>query len=267
MTHAMTDTPVVIFCGGQGTRMRGDTLTKKELVEIGGQPILWHVMRIFSTYGFNHFVLPLGYGADQIKRYFLQYEAFTRDFSLWVGDGAEETPLHFHGRAQHPTWRIDLVDTGLYTDKASRIARVADYLTGARFFATYGDGVGNVNVGALLAFHRAHGRLATITAIQPRHYQYGTLEADENGLVTHYEQYPVLPYWINGGFMVFERDVLPLMAASENVALETEVLPRLVAQGQLMLFRHHGFWQSMDTLKDAMDLEERWKKEAPWKVW
>ncbi len=247
--------------------MRGDTLTKKELVEIGGQPIIWHVMRIFSTYGFNHFVLPLGYGADQIKRYFLHYEALSRDFTLTLGSQDGQTPLQFHAQAPHPTWRIDLVDTGLYTDKASRIARVADYLTSDRFFVTYGDGVGNVDLQALLAFHLGHGRPATLTAIQPRHYQYGTLEANEVGEVLHYEQYPPIPYWINGGFMLFERSVLNLMAAGPNVALETEVLPQLVEQRALMIYRHRGFWQSMDTLKDALELEERWRADAPWKVW
>lgn len=267
MTTPASDIPVVIFCGGQGTRMRGDTLTKKELVEIGGQPILWHVMRIFSAYGFNHFVLPLGYGADQIKRYFLNYEAYSRDFSLWVGDGAEATPHQFHGPAHHATWQIDLIDTGLYTDKAARIAQVAPYLAGERFFVTYGDGVGNVDVRALLAFHLAHGRLATITAVQPRHYQYGTLEADEAGQVINYQQYPPIPYWINGGFMVFERAALDWMGEGDKAALETGVFARLVAEGQLMLYRHGGFWQSMDTLKDAIELEERWRSDQPWKVW
>lgn len=256
--------PVVIFCGGQGTRMRGGTLTKKELVEIGGRPILWHVMRIFSAHGFNHFVLPLGYGADQIKRFFVEYEFLSRDMTLHVGAGSD---VRFHGAPEHPPWRIDLIDTGLHTEKASRLARVAPFLTARRFFVTYGDGVGDVDLGALLRFHEWHGKLATITAVQPGRYQYGTVSAEPAGLVTEYNQYPPMPSWINAGFMVLEREVLNLIPPGDQSPLETDLLQRLVAQEQLMMYRHHGFWQSMDTLKDAMELEELWQRRAPWKTW
>ena len=310
------DIPVVIFCGGEGTRMRGGTLTKKELVEIGGRPIIWHVMRIFSAHGFNRFVLPLGYEAGQLRRYFLDYEAMTRDFTIRVGSpvlgqgdknplpnplpGGEGTaiplptggarggsasgmgidpppnPLSggegtgkiaFRGPERHPEWEVSLVDTGLKTDKAGRIARVAEYLTADRFFVTYGDGVGDVDIRALLAFHRAHGKLVTITAIQPKHYQYGTMDADENGRVGQYVQYPELPYWINAGFMLFERATLEWMRGGDTQALETGVLQELIAADQVMMYRHRGFWQSMDTLKDANDLEQLWQRGAPWKVW
>jgi len=259
------DIPVVIFCGGEGTRMRGGTLTKKELVEIGGRPIIWHVMRIFSAYGFNRFVLPLGYEAGQLRRYFLDYEAMTRDFTIRVGNTAGN--IAFRGPEQHPEWEVSLVDTGLRTDKAGRIARVAGYLTAERFFVTYGDGVGDVDIHALLAFHRAHGKLVTITAIQPKHYQYGIMDAADDGAVREYVQYPQLPYWINAGFMVFERATLDWMGGGDNQALETGALQDLIAAGQVMMYRHHGFWQSMDTLKDANDLEQLWQRGAPWKVW
>ena len=297
------DIPVVIFCGGEGTRMRGGTLTKKELVEIGGRPIIWHVMRIFSAHGFNRFVLPLGYEAGQLRRYFLDYEAMTRDFTIrlgspsrreGLGEGAAEDPLPnplprgegtrdplpnplprgegtgkiaFRGPEQHPEWEVSLVDTGLKTDKAGRIARVGEYLTADRFFVTYGDGVGDVDLRALLAFHRAHGKLVTITAIQPKHYQYGTMDADDDGNVSQYIQYPELPYWINAGFMLFERATLEWMRGGDTQALETGVLQELIAAGQVMMYRHHGFWQSMDTLKDANDLERLWQRGAPWRVW
>ena len=259
------DIPVVIFCGGEGTRMRGGTLTKKELVEIGGRPIIWHVMRIFSAHGFNRFVLPLGYEAGQLRRYFLDYEAMTRDFIVRVGNRAGN--IAFRGPEQHPEWEVSLVDTGLKTDKAGRIARVAEYLTADRFFVTYGDGVGDVDIRALLAFHRAHGKLVTITAIQPKHYQYGTMDADANGRVGQYVQYPELPYWINAGFMLFERATLEWMRGGDTQALETGVLQELIAADQVMMYRHRGFWQSMDTLKDANDLEQLWQRGAPWKVW
>jgi glucose-1-phosphate cytidylyltransferase len=265
---SIEDIPVVIFCGGEGTRMRGGTLTKKELVEIGGRPIIWHVMRIYSAFGFRKFILPLGHEAGQLKRYFLDYEAMTRDFTVTLGDRSDD--LRFRGPEQHPAWEVSLVDTGLRTDKASRIARVADYLTADRFCVTYGDGVGDVDLRALLDFHCAHGKPATITAVRPKHYQYGTVDADENGCVREYVQYPELPYWINAGFMVFERSALDWMTrggAADNIPLETGVLQDLLAAGQLMMYRHPGFWQSMDTLKDANDLESLWQSGAPWKIW
>ena len=273
------DIPVVIFCGGEGTRMRGGTLTKKELVEIGGRPIIWHVMRIFSAHGFNRFVLPLGYEAGQLRRYFLDYEAMTRDFTIRLGSPARQegmSPLLqgegtgkivFRGPERHPEWEVSLVDTGLKTDKAGRIARVAEYLTADRFFVTYGDGVGDVDIRGLLAFHRAHGKLVTITAIQPKHYQYGTMDADEDGRVGQYVQYPELPYWINAGFMLFERATLDWMRGGDTQALETGLLQELIAADQVMMYRHHGFWQSMDTLKDANDLERLWQQGAPWRIW
>ncbi len=261
-----SEIPVVILCGGQGTRMRGGTLTKKELVEIGGRPILWHVMRIYSAHGFNRFVLPLGYAGDQIKRYFLDYEAITRDFQLQIGGDGQRRVMP-HGSAEHPAWTIDLIDTGLETNRAARVRCVADHLTTDRFMVTYGDGVGSVNIEALLDFHLAHGKTATVTAIQPGHYQYGTMNAGEDGVVTSYDDYPPLPYWIDAGFMVFERRFLDMMEDDPDLDLAGHMLPRLANQQDLVMYRHRGFWQSMDTLKDAMVLEERWQQDAPWKVW
>jgi glucose-1-phosphate cytidylyltransferase len=248
--------------------MRGESLTKKELIQIGNRPIIWHVMRIFSAYGHNHFILTLGHLAHQMKRYFLEYDAMMQDFSLELGclgsDGDSRTV--YHGQAEHPPWRVTLADTGLHTEKASRIARVASHITAERFFVSYGDDVSDVNLGELLKFHRAHGKTATITAVQTV-LQYGIVEADEGGLVTGFVERPCLPYWINGGFMLFERSVLDVMAAGDNVNLETEVLPRLVEEKQLMIYRHTGFWQSMNTMKDNLELERIWQEDAPWKVW
>ncbi|MFQ5419472.1 MAG: sugar phosphate nucleotidyltransferase [Anaerolineae bacterium] len=263
----MNDIPVVIVCGGQGTRMRGSTSVKKELVEVGGRPILWHVMRIFSAHGMNRFVLTLGYGADQIRRYFLEFEGMNRDLTIRLGQPADgDTRPHFQGTAVQPPWQVSLVDTGLLTEKASRIARVADYLDGDRFFVAYGDDVSDVDLTALINFHREHGKLATITAVQVN-LQYGIVEADEAGQVSGFVERPLLPYWINGGFMLFEREVLDLMADDEDVNLETQVLPALAEQGQLMIYRHKGFWQSMNTMKDTMLLEKFWQENPPWKVW
>ena len=247
--------------------MRGSTATKKELVKIGGRPILWHVMRIFSAHGLNEFILTLGYGADQIRRYFLEYEAMSRDITLMLGhpDGANGR-LQLRGSIPHPPWKVSLVDTGLLTEKATRIARVADYLDGDRFFVSYGDDVSDVDLTKLIAFHKAHGKMATITAVQV-HLPYGVVEADDSGLVSGFVERPKLPYWINGGFMLFEREVLEMMADGDDVNLETAVLPQLAADNQLMIYRHDGFWQSMNTMKDTITLEKIWQNNPPWKVW
>ncbi len=247
--------------------MRGSTATKKELVEIGGRPILWHVMRIFSAHGLNECVLTLGYGADQIRRYCLEYEAMSRDVTLTLGhENATDGSMKLRGSIPHPPWKVSLVDTGLLTEKATRIARVADYLDGDRFFVSYGDDVSDVDLTKLIAFHKAHGKLATVTAVQVN-LPYGVVEADEDGLVSGFTERPKLPHWINGGFMLFEREVLEMMADGEDVNLETAVLPQLAADNQLMIYRHNGFWQSMNTMKDTMTLEKIWQDNPPWKVW
>lgn len=262
----MEDIPVVILCGGQGTRMQGQTLTKKELIEVGGMPIIWHVMRIFSAHGFNRFVLTLGYQAEQIKRYFLDYEALTRNFSIKLGIGEDQQTVTYPDDVQHDSWNVSLVDTGLYTEKASRIAAVSDHLNGARFFVAYGDDVADIDLAELTKFHQDHHKAATITAVRIR-LPYGVVEADDDGLVSGFIERPLLNQWINGGFMLFEREVLDLMAAGEGVNLEQDVLPELAAAGELMIYRHRGFWQSMNTMKDNLILEELWQKGAPWKIW
>jgi glucose-1-phosphate cytidylyltransferase len=247
--------------------MRGQTVTKKELVQVGGQPIIWHVMRIFSAYGHNRFILTLGYQAEQMKRYFIEYNMMARDFSISLGDGQDSQPTpRFLSDIDHPTWEVILADTGLLTEKASRIARVSQHIDAGRFFVAYGDDVSDVDLGELAAFHRQHGKLATITAVQIT-LPYGIVEADETGLVTGFIERPQLGQWINGGFMLFERPVLERMADGPNVNLETDILPQLARQGELMIYRHSGFWQSMNTIKDNILLEKLWQEEAPWKVW
>lgn len=254
--------PVVIFCGGQGTRMRGGTTTKKELVKVGGRPIIWHVMRIFSAHGCDRFILTLGYEADQMRRYFLSYNEMSRNLTLTMGDG--DQGVHFHDDLTHPDWDVSLIDTGLLTEKAQRVAKVADYIDADRFFLAYGDDVSDVDLTALIDFHKAHGKLATLTAVRVT-LPYGVVEADAAGAVNGFVERPELPYWINGGFMLFERDVISLCEQHDD--LEREVLPKLAEMGELMIYRHDGFWQSMNTLKDTMVLEQRWQTDAPWRVW
>jgi glucose-1-phosphate cytidylyltransferase len=256
--------PVVILVGGEGTRLgpQGET-PPKALVQVGDRPIMWHVMKIYAAFGYMHFVLTLGYRGDLIRRYFLDYDVMTRDLTLSPGSSRE---LEFHCAVGDAGWHITLAETGLRTNKGARIRRVADYLGEGTFFVTYGDGVGNVDINALLAFHRRHGKLATITGIRP-FSQYGLVDAADNGRVIGVHEKSRLDHWINAGFMVFEHAVLDYVQGDDDMDLEKETLPRLAADGQLMMYRHTGFWQSMDTFKDAQALSDLWEKGAPWKVW
>ncbi len=269
----MTDIPVVIMCGGSGTRF-GNTLTKKELVDIGGRPLLWHVMRIFSAYGYNRFVLALGHMGDQVRRYFLEYEAMTRDTTIYLADaepaeneGNGRSRLAFGGKYEHAPWEVTMVDTGLDTGRAARLLQLEPYLEKGRFFVAYGEAVANVNLQALVNFHTGHGKTATITGIRIAS-QYGKIEADGNGRVTEFQEKPELPYWVNGGFMLFESSFLELIRQNYHDGLmETDILPQLMATQNLMLFQHTGYWQSMKTLKDALKLKDDWQEGQPWKVW
>lgn len=253
----------VIFCGGKGTRISGgDQAVKKELVEIGGRPVLWHVMKILATYSCKDFILPLGYRGDLIRRYFLDYERMSRSISFCLGEADKAC---FLGENHESDWRVTLIDTGLETSKGERIRRVSKYITGERFLLLYGDDVADVNVSRLLQFHLSHGRSITVTGYQPT-CQYGIVEVMAEGQVTAYHQYPRLDHWINAGFMVIERAALAEL--QEGMDLETDFLVHMAGQGQVMLYRHAGFWRSMNTFKDAQELNELWESEkAPWKVW
>lgn len=263
--------PVVLLCGGQGTRM-GDTLTKKELIEIGERPLLWHVMRIFSAYGHHQFVLALGHLEDQVRRYFLEYESMTRDVTLTLARPGEKTAgrslIGYESLFDHPAWEVTMVNTGLQTEKGSRIGQISRHLVDCdRFFVAYGEAVADINLAELLAFHQAHGKLATVTGVQVD-FQYGVIDAAEDGQVAGFTEKPPLPYWINGGFMVFERQFLDRIDPKRSdVDLERELLPQLAAENELHLYRHKGYWQSMKTLKDAFTLKSDWEEVAPWKVW
>lgn len=254
---------VVILCGGKGTRMADTDYDAKALVEIGGRPILWHVMKIYAAYGHTDFILTLGHGAEAIKRYFLEYEPMTRDFTLKLGG---QTRLTYHAPHNEDNWQIVMADTGLETNKGARVAKVLSYTNGERFSITYGDGVGDVDLDALMAFHEAHGRLATITGYQP-YSQYGVIQIDREGLVIGFEEKPRLEDWINAGFMMFEPGIAEYLSGNDSLDLEKEVLVRLAADQQLMVYRHVGFWRSMDTFKEAQELDRLWAERAPWKVW
>ena len=252
----------VIFCGGKGTRIRGSGPQKKELVEIGDRPILWHVMKIFATHGYKDFVLPLGYRGDLIRRYFLEYEWMNRDLCFRLGTPEDAT---YEGENDESDWQVTLIDTGLESSKGERVRRIAPHITGDRFFLTYGDGVTDVDVADLLQFHRSHGKWVTVTGYRPV-YNLGVVEADAEGHVTAYRQYPPLDHWINVGFMVVERAALDRL--EPGMDWESGFFVWLVGVGQLMMYQHTGFWCKMDTFKEAQELNEIWESgNVPWKTW
>jgi len=221
-------------------------------------------MKIYAHHGFNDFVLCLGYRGNMIKDYFLNYEAMQGDFTIILGHGH---PITYHGQHLEQDFRVTLADTGLDTMTGGRIKRVEQYIDDDVFMCTYGDGVGDVDISALVDFHRSHGRLATVTAVQPQS-RYGTLEFDTEGLeVKHFNEKPTLDGVISAGFFVFDRKVLDYLP-SDDCVLEREPLERLAADGQLMAYQHSGTWQAMDTYRDVLHLNEMWASgSAPWKVW
>ncbi len=234
----------------------------KPLVYVGDQPVLWHIMKLYAHYGHTAFVLALGYRGEMIKQYFLDYLPMSRDFTLHLG---RANAIEYHTRHDESDWQVTLADTGLETLKGSRIARVERYVDAPTFFVTYGDGVGDIDLDALLAFHRSHGRLATVTGVRP-FSQFGLMQiAGER--VVGFQEKPQVEGYVNGGFFVFERAVFDYLKAGPNIDLEKEPLENLAREGQLMVYRHSGFWRAMDTLKDAEVLNDLWKNGAPWKVW
>ena len=268
--NAATSSPaeapdVMVLCGGLGTRLREETEFKpKPMVEIGGKPILWHIMKHYHSYGAGSFVLCLGYKGDVIRDYFLNYRSHNSDFAVDLASGSVETLSNGFDE----DWRVVLAETGRDTLTGSRIRRALRYVKGNTFFATYGDGVADVDLGALLAHHRRSGRLATVTAVHPSS-RYGELGIQDGVVRTFREKPQVTQGWINGGFLVFEKaafDRVP--AALDDVSLEQGVLEALAADDQLAVYQHPGFWQCMDTYREMQLLNEMWSSgSAPWKTW
>jgi len=253
---------VVILAGGFGTRLAEETEVKpKPMVEIGGRPILWHIMKHYAHYGFKEFCIALGYKGEDIKRYFLEYFRLNGSMSLNLSNG--EVRMY---EAQREDWIIHMIDTGLQTKTGGRLKRLEPLLGTETFMLTYGDGVSNLDLLELLAFHRAHGRTATVTAVRPP-ARFGGL-VFSGDLVTNFTEKPqVGEGWINGGFMVFEPRVFEYITGDET-SLEEDTLEKLAADGQLAAYRHERFWQCMDTLRDLRLLENLWQKgHPPWKMW
>jgi glucose-1-phosphate cytidylyltransferase len=255
----------MILCGGLGTRLREETEYRpKAMVEIGGRPILWHIMNLYAFHGHRDFVLCLGYKGDRIKDYFLNYEAHQSDFTIELGRSRSIT---YHDSHAEAGWRVTLAETGLMTQSGARIKRASRYVCGDRFLLTYGDGVSNVDITALLAFHRQHGKLATVTGIVPIS-RFGELLADGDSVVKFNEKARAQDGLVSGGFFVFERAALEYLTDEETCVLERQPLERLASDGQLAVYRHRGFWQCMDTYRDVQHLNQLWDKgQPPWKVW
>ena len=252
---------VVILCGGMGIRM--GNAQSKMLVEVGDRPILWHVMKIYATQGYTHFVLALGYRGEDIKRYFLDYVPLSQDFTLTLGAAPV---VEYHDPQPEEGWRVTFADTGLYTQTGARVCRAARYVESDTFFATYGDGVANIDLSALLAFHRRMGCIATLTGVRS-FSRFGVVCTNGKGLVTGFQEKPLVDAPINGGFFVFERRILDYLDGGDDVILEREPLQRLAAEGQLAIYEHPGFWRAMDTFKDAQEMNSIWHESAPWKIW
>ena len=253
----------VILAGGLGTRILEEShLRPKPMIEIGGRPILWHIMKIYSYFGITDFVICLGYRGYMIKEYFSNYFLHNADVTIDVGANKTE----YHNKNVEP-WRVTLVDTGEQTQTGGRLKRVARYLMpGEPFCFTYGDGVANLDVARLIAFHKAHGKRATVTAVTPPG-RYGALSMDSDRVMRFIEKPAGDNTYINGGFFVLDPSVADLVHGDQT-AWEAEPLERLAEGGELMAFRHSGFWQPMDTLRDKMHLEQLWTSgKAPWKIW
>lgn len=252
----------VILAGGKGTRIAEETVTRpKPMVEIGGRPLLWHLMSIYAAQGVNDFVVACGYRGEFIKEYFASFFLHHSDFTIDLKDGSRDLLS-----ASAPDWRVSVVDTGLETMTGGRIRRLRPLLQGETFMATYGDGLGAVDLRGLLAFHRAHGRIATVTAVRPP-ARFGNLAMEGDRVREFAEKPQTGEGWINGGFFVFEPALFDYIA-DDMTSLEQGPLERLAAEGQLMAFRHEGFWQPMDTVRERQLLESLWASgEAPWKLW
>jgi glucose-1-phosphate cytidylyltransferase len=253
---------VGILAGGVGARLMEETEVKpKPMVEVGGHPILWHIMMHYAQYGFNDFVIALGYKGAAIKKYIVDYCSLHSNLTVKFKTG--EVRIH---DGQKPDWTVDLVDTGIRTLTGGRIKRLAPFFDGETFMMTWGDGVSNIDLNELLAFHRSHGKLATLTAVRPT-ARFGHLDLDDGRVVEFSEKPQTREGWINGAFFVLEPGVFDYIDG-DSTSWEREPLERLARDGQLMAYRHTSFWQCMDTLRDKKLLDDLWQGgNPPWKIW
>jgi glucose-1-phosphate cytidylyltransferase len=256
---------VVILCGGRGSRLREETeIRPKPLVDIGNKPILWHIMKLYSHYGFKDFVLCLGYKGELIKEYFLNYGPMNNDFTINLG---HRDQIEFHNAHLEKDWNVTLVNTGLQVQTGSRIKKIEKYIDSDTFMVTYGDGVGSVDIKALLAFHRKSKKIGTVTGVHPPS-RFGELLVKDKDILEFNEKPQVSQGFINGGFFVFNKEFFKYLDSGDNCYLEREPLEKLVAKKNLAVYKHNGFWQCMDTQRELDILNELWReKKAPWRIW
>lgn len=261
----MMQPKVVILCGGLGTRLKEETDFKpKPMVTIGNKPILWHVMKIYAHYGFNEFILCLGYKGEVIKEYFLNYDILNSDFTIKL---SPQKTVTVHNTSDESDWRITLADTGISALKGARLKRIEKYIKEDIFMVTYGDGVGNINIKKLLDFHKSHGKIATVTGVRPPS-RFGELSVKDNQAMHFSEKPQTSGGMINGGFFIFNRNLFDHLTNDDNCDFEHGPLEDIASKGQLMVYTHDGDWACMDTYRDVEYLNKLWQtSEAFWKIW
>lgn len=256
---------VVILCGGKGTRLHEETtVIPKPLVKIGLKPILWHIMKIYSAYGFNNFILPIGYKGEKIKEYFTQYHILNSDFTVAINNNSVD--IKFENKTKEK-WKVTIIDTGIEAQSGARIKRIEKFILGDTFMVTYGDGVADININQLLAFHFKQKRIGTVSGVRPP-VRFGNLIAKGNIVEEFKGKIQVKSTYIDGGFFVFNKRIFKYFKSGDSLSLEKDVLPLITVKKQLSVFKHDGYWQCMDTIRDVEFLEAEWKTgQAKWKVW
>jgi glucose-1-phosphate cytidylyltransferase len=254
----------VLLAGGLGTRMREETeFRPKPMVEVGGRPVLWHIMKVLGQQGISDFVVCAGYKSEIIKNYFLNYLALNQDFTVSLGDSSK---IDYHGEHDEADWTVTVSDTGNASMTGGRIRRIQRYVRGERFLCTYGDGIADIDLDALVAFHESHGKIATMTTVQPPS-RFGVIDLADDGTIHRFKEKPQMEGWINIGYFIFEPEIFDYLSSDATV-LEQEPLNALANDGQIAAFQHRGFWQPMDTYRESQMLNDLWAEgNAPWRTW
>jgi len=260
------DTPVVILCGGLGTRLREETeFRPKPMVKIGNRPILWHILKIYLHYGFWRFVLCLGYKGEMIKEYFYRYQVMNNDITVKLG---ANSGVKCHNGCDEQDWEITLSDTGADALKGARIKRIEKYIDAENFMVTYGDGLADINLNELLKFHLSHGKIGTVAGVRPKFLKFGELNIDANQVIQFSEKPVYNGNYMNGGFFVFNRKLFDYLEDQDDCEFEAKTLQELSQRGELMVYKHDKFWACMDTIRDAEYLNSLWSNDqAEWRVW
>lgn len=266
MKNKKNNSKVVILCGGLGSRLREETeFRPKPMIEIGGKPILWHIMKTYAYYGFQDFILCLGFKGEVIKDYFYNYEILNNDYTI---DYSNQKKIELRSNNNESSWRVTLVDTGTKALKGARLKQIEKYIDSDIFMMTYGDGVANIDIKALFRFHQDHGKLATLTGVNPVLLRFGELKVRGNRVINFSEKPKDSQRLINGGFFVFNKKIFNYLSTDDNCDFEIGPLGKIAQRGQLMVYKHKGFWACMDTIRDMDYLNDLWhKNKAEWKVW